>query len=58
MSKKLYTLVSAVVTGVVGIAEAVLTYTKPAMYVPICSCLPVIEGAVITCCGFFAKDGK
>lgn len=56
MSRTLYTLISAIVTGVVGIAEAVLAYTKPAYYVPIGACLPVVEGAIITCCGFFVED--
>lgn len=56
MSKKVFTLISGVTTGLIAVAEAVVVFAEPPYHVAICACLPVIEGAIVTCCGFFVKD--
>lgn len=38
--------------------EAVTVFFNPEYKVAICACLPVIEGAIVTCCGYFVKDGN
>jgi hypothetical protein len=58
MSKKFFTLISGITSGVALIAEAVTVYTAPSYQLAICSCIPVIEGAIITCCGYFVKEAE
>lgn len=56
MSKKTFALVSGIVTGVTVIAEAIVAYVDFKYKVPVAACIPVVEGAVITCLGFFKED--
>lgn len=58
MSKRVFTLISGVTTGAIAIMEAVTVFFNPDYKVAICACLPVIEGAIVTCCGYFVKEGN
>lgn len=58
MSRKLYNLVAAIVTGVIGIAAAIVALVNPPMEVAIEASLPVLEGAVLTIANNFVKEDK
>ena len=56
MSRKVYNLVAAIVTGVIGIAAAIVALVNPPMIAAIEASLPVLEGAVLTIANNFVKD--
>ena len=56
MSRKVYNLVAAIVTGVIGIAAAVVALVNPPMIAAIEASLPVLEGAVLTIANNFVKE--
>lgn len=58
MSRKVYNVVAASVTGVIGIAAAVLALVNPPMLAAIEASLPVLEGAVLTICNNFVVEDK
>lgn len=55
MSKKTYTLVSAVTGGVAAIASAVVAYVQPAYTVPIVASIGIASTAIIDIAGQFVK---
>lgn len=56
MSRKVYNVVAASVTGIIGIAAAVLALVNPPMLAAIEASLPVLEGAVLTICNNFVVE--
>jgi len=56
MSRKVYNVVAASVTGVIGIAAAVLALVNPPMLAAIEASLPVFEGAVLTIANNFVIE--
>lgn len=56
MSKKVYAVVVAVTTGVIGVAEALVALFNPPYEAAIAASLPVLETAVITIANNFVKD--
>ena len=56
MSRKVYNLVAAIVTGVIGIAAAIVALVNPPMIAAIEASLPVLEGAILTIANNFVKD--
>ena len=56
MDKKTYNIVAACVTGVVGIAAAIIAKINPPMDAAIEASLPVFEGAVLTICSNFVVN--
>ena len=56
MSRKVYNVVAAVVTGVIGIAAAIVALVNPPMEAAIEASLPVLEGAVLTIANNFVKE--
>lgn len=56
MKKSVYNLVAAIVTGVIGIAAAVVALVNPPMEAAIEASLPVLEGAVLTIANNFVKE--
>lgn len=58
MSRKVYNLVAAIVTGVIGIAAAIVALVNPPMIAAIEASLPVLEGAVLTIANNFVKEDK
>jgi hypothetical protein len=56
MDKKTYNIVAACVTGVIGIAAAVIAKINPPMEAAIQASLPVLEGAILTICGNFVVN--
>lgn len=58
MSRKVYNLVAAIVTGVIGIAAAVVALVNPPMEVAIEASLPVLEGAILTIANNFVVEDK
>ena len=56
MSRKVYNLVQAIVTGVIGIAAAIVALVDPPMEAAIEASLPVLEGAVLTIANNFVKE--
>ena len=56
MSRKVYNVVAASVTGFIGIAAAVLALVNPPMLAAIEASLPVLEGAVLTICNNFVIE--
>ena len=48
MSKKIYNIIAASVTGVIGVAAAVIAAVNPPMEAAWEASLPVLEGAVLT----------
>lgn len=53
MDQKTYNIIAAVVTGVIGVASAIIAKINPPMEAAIESSLPVLEGAILTICGNF-----
>lgn len=58
MSRKFYNLVAAIVTGVIGIAAAIVALVNPPMEVAIEASLPVLEGAILTIANNFVVEDK
>lgn len=58
MSRKVYNLVAAVATGVIGIAAAIVALVNPPMIAAIEASLPVLEGAVLTIANNFVKEDE
>lgn len=48
MSQKVYNVVAAVTTGLIGVAEAVVALFNPPCEAAIAASLPVLEGAILT----------
>ena len=58
MSRKVYNLVAAIVTGVIGIGAAIVALVNPPMEAAIEASLPVLEGAVLTIANNFVVEEK
>ena len=58
MSRKVYNVVAAVVTGVIGIAAAIIALVNPPMEAAIEASLPVLEGASLTIANNFVVEEK
>ena len=58
MSRKVYNVIAASVTGVIGIAAAVIALVNPPMEAAIEASLPVLEGAVLTIANNFVVENK
>ena len=58
MSRKVYNLVAAIVTGVIGIAAAIVALVNPPMVAAIQVSLPVLEGAFLTVANNFVVEEK
>ena len=58
MSRKVYNVVAAIVTGVIGIAAAVVALVNPPMEAAIEASLPVLEGAILTIANNFVVEEK
>ena len=58
MSRKVYNLVAAIVTGVIGIGAAVVALVNPPMEAAIEASLPVLEGASLTIANNFVVEEK
>ena len=58
MSRKVYNVVAAVATGVIGIAAAIVALVNPPMEAAIEASLPVLEGAVLTIANNFVVEDK
>lgn len=48
MDRKTYNIIAACVTGVIGIAAAIIAKVNPPMEAAIEASLPVLEGAILT----------
>lgn len=58
MSRKVYNVIAASVTGVIGIAAAIIALVNPPMEAAIEASLPVLEGAVLTIANNFVVENK
>ena len=58
MSRKVYNVIAASVTGVIGVAEAIIALVNPPMEAAIEASLPVLEGAVLTIANNFVVENK
>ena len=58
MSRKVYNLVAAIVTGAIGIAAAIVALVNPPMIAAIEASLPVLEGAILTIANNFVVEEK
>ena len=58
MSRKVYNVVAAVATGIIGIAAAIIALVNPPMEAAIEASLPVLEGAVLTIANNFVVEEK
>ena len=58
MSRKVYNLVAAIVTGVIGIGAAIVALVNPPMEAAIEASLPVLEGAILTIANNFVVEEK
>ena len=58
MSRKVYNVIAASVTGVIGIAAAIIALVNPPMEAAIEASLPVLEGAVLTIVNNFVVEDK
>lgn len=56
MSRKVYNIVAASVTGVIGIVAAVIALVNPPMIAAIEASLPVLEGAILTIANNFVVE--
>lgn len=53
MDQKTFNIIAAAVSGVIGVAAAVLAKINPPCEAAIEASLPVLEGAILTICGNF-----
>ena len=58
MSRKVYNVIAASVTGVIGVAAAIIALVNPPMEAAIEASLPVLEGAVLTIANNFVEEDK
>ena len=58
MSRKVYNVIAASVTGVIGVAAAIIALVNPPMEAAIEASLPVLEGAVLTIANHFVVENK
>ncbi len=58
MSRKVYNVIAASVTGVIGVAAAIIALVNPPMEAAIEASLPVLEGAVLTIANNFVVENK
>lgn len=58
MKKSVYNVIAASVTGVIGIAAAIIALVNPPMEAAIAASLPVLEGAVLTIANNFVVENK
>ena len=58
MSRKVYNVVAAVATGIIGIAAAIVALVNPPMEAAIEASLPVLEGAILTIANNFVEEDK
>lgn len=58
MSRKVYNVIAASVTGVIGIAAAIIALVNPPMEAAIEASLPVLEGAILTIANNFVVENK
>ena len=58
MSRKVYNVVAAVATGVIGIAAAIIALVNPPMEAAIEASLPILEGAILTIANNFVVEEK
>lgn len=58
MSRKVYNVIAASATGVIGIAAAIIALVNPPMEAAIAASLPVLEGAVLTIANNFVVENK
>ena len=58
MSRKVYNVIAASVTGIIGIAAAIIALVNPPMEAAIEASLPVLEGAVLTIANNFVVENK
>lgn len=58
MSRKVYNVIAASVTGVIGVAAAIIALVNPPMEAAIAASLPVLEGAVLTIANNFVVENK
>lgn len=57
MTKKLYMLISAIVSGLTTIGVGVTTYIAPEYMVAINTSIAAVSGVLIECLANFVKDG-
>ena len=55
MSKKVYNVVAAVTTRIIGVAAALVALFNPPYEAAIEASLPVLEGAILTIAGNFVQ---
>ena len=58
MSRKVYNVIAAAVTGIIGVAAAIIALVNPPMEAAIEASLPVLEGAVLTIANNFVVENK
>lgn len=58
MKKSVYNVIAAIVTGVIGIAAAIVALVNPPMIAAIEASLPVLEGAILTIANNFVVEEK
>lgn len=58
MSRKVYNVIAASVTGIIGVAAAIIALVNPPMEAAIEASLPVLEGAVLTIANNFVVEEK
>lgn len=58
MSRKVYNVIAASVTGIIGVAAAIIALVNPPMEAAIEASLPVLEGAVLTIANNFVVEDK
>lgn len=58
MKKSVYNVIAASVTGVIGIAAAIIALVNPPMEAAIEASLPVLEGAILTIANNFVVEEK
>lgn len=56
MSKKVFNLITALVTGAETISIGLVTFFAPACAVPVNAAIPIIGAAIIAVCKLFVKD--
>jgi hypothetical protein len=56
MSKKVFNLITGLVTGLETISVAIVTFCGPSGAVAINAAIPIVGTAIITTCKLFVKD--
>lgn len=58
MSKKIFNLVTGIVTGIEAISIALVTFFNPSCAIAVNTAIPIVGTAILSVCKLFVKEDK